>query len=95
MTHTEKCIALYNKKVNQTNEWRIEVFHAMRVKGRKVAQIAIIIRKDKVTSVWDGIGNTDKKIKSLSRIVSEALKMVNWNIFNITREKKFLKRNYP
>ena len=68
MTHNEKCIALHNKKVNQTNEWRIEVFHAVRVEGRKFADIEKIIRKEKGASGWDGIGHTDKKWKSLTPI---------------------------
>ena len=44
MTHTVKCIALYNKKGNQTNEWRIEIFHAVKVEVRKVADTARLIR---------------------------------------------------
>ena len=48
----------------------------MRVEGRKVANIEKIIRKEKGASGWDGIGHTDKKLKSLSRRVAEALKRV-------------------
>ena len=48
----------------------------MRVEGRKVAEITVFIRKDKVVSIWDGIVHTDKQCKSLSGIVTEALKMV-------------------
>ena len=33
MIHNDKCISLYKKKGNKTNEWRIEVFHAVRVEG--------------------------------------------------------------
>ena len=45
MMHNDKFIALYNKIGNKTNEWRIEVFHAVRVEGQKVAEIEIIIVK--------------------------------------------------
>ena len=62
--------------MNQTNEWRIEVFHEVRVKGRKVTDIEILINKEKGESGWDGIGHTDKQFKFLSRIVAEALKVV-------------------
>ena len=76
MKHTEKCIALYNKKGNQTNEWHIEVFHAVRVEGRKVAEIARLIHKQKGASGWDGIVHTDKQFKSLSIRAEDALKRV-------------------
>ena len=46
----------------------------MRVEGRKVADIARLIRKYKGASGWDGIGHTDKQFKPLSRRVAEALK---------------------
>ena len=49
MTHTDKCIALYNKKGNK-NECRIEVFHAVRVEGRKVEDIARLVKKEKGAS---------------------------------------------
>ena len=47
MKHTDKYIALYNKKGNQTNEWRID---AERVKVRWVVEIARLIHKDKGAS---------------------------------------------
>ena len=76
MTHTDKCIALYNKKGNKTNEWRIDIFHAVRVGVRKVAEIARLVHKEKGASGWDGIGHTYKQFKSFSRRVEEALKGV-------------------
>ena len=77
MTHTENIyFAPCNKKGNQTNEWRIKVFHAVRVEGWKVAYIEKIIRKEKGASGWDGIGHTDKQFNSLNRRVEEALEMV-------------------
>ena len=103
MAHTDKCIALYNKKGNQTNEWRIEVFHAVRVEGRKVADIARLIRKEKYASEWDGIIHTDKQFKSLSRRVAEALKRVGAEFginldqlesMSHNRAEIFLKRKY-
>ena len=48
----------------------------MRVEVRKVADIAIFIRKDKVASRWDGIGHIDKPFKSISIRVAEILKRV-------------------
>ena len=95
MKHSEKCIAPYNKKVNQTNEWHIEVFHAVRVEGWKVAQIVRLVRKKKGSFGWDEIVHTDKKFKSLSRIVAVALKwfkqkleliLINWNLCHISRQ---------
>ena len=76
MTHTVKCIALYNKKGNQTNEWRIEIFHAVKVEVRKVADTARLIRKEKGVSGWYRIVHTDRKLKSLSIRVAEKLKRV-------------------
>ena len=48
----------------------------MMVQGQKVADIARLVFKDKGASVWDGIGHTDKQLKSLSRRVAEAFKRV-------------------
>ena len=76
MKHTDKYIALYNKKGNKTNEWRIDIFHAVRVGVRKVAEIARLVHKEKGASGWDGIGHTDKQFKPLIRRVVEALKRV-------------------
>ena len=73
MKHTDKYIALYNKKGNQTNEWRID---AERVQVRWVVEIARLIHKDKGASGQDGIGPTDKKFKSLSSRVAGAFKRV-------------------
>ena len=48
----------------------------MRVEGRKVTDIEILIRKDKCLSGWDGIGHIDKQFKSISIRVAEILKRV-------------------
>ena len=48
----------------------------MRVEGRKVSDMARLIRKKKYESEWDSIVHTDKQFKSLSRIFAEALKRV-------------------
>ena len=76
ITHTDRYIALYNKKGNQTNEWRIEVFHAVRFDGQNVEDISRLIHKEKCAYGWYGIGHTARQFKSLSTIVAYALKRV-------------------
>ena len=74
LSNFEKCVGLFAKKANQTNEWRIAVYNAVHKDNYKVADVARAICKERGTSGWDGVGNRDKEFKAISRKVSAALK---------------------
>ena len=74
MSFLDKCVLLVDTKWNQKNEWKVAVHYAIAKESDFFSSIAILIRNKKCSVGWDGICNTEKEFKTISRRVSETKK---------------------
>lgn len=77
----EKCIHLYNPKGQQTTEWKLAVFNAIKVDHKQVSEVSREIRKKRGPRNWKG-NTTEKMYQNIRQTVNRALRVIASNKFD-------------